>query len=598
VQCNALTALARRRISWLIVALASVVTTPALADPRTEKDVQSLQKKAIEEDNLNVNYAGAIKKLQSAVTKCGADKCNAALKASLFRDLGAMQILNGATDEGKASFGQALSFDASIELDPSYKTPQLETIWVDVKKKGGGPAAPVKVGPQPSGDFTHTPPEEAQVRTPMPVYVEYSGSEDLARVTVKYKGAGMNEWKSLDLPKVDTGFGALIPCKDVTQGLIQYYVQGFSDKSDPVATSGNKKQPFGVAVNAQLTGPAPSLPGQDPPAQCEDVAGGGTECPPDFPGCAKKKAGGEDCEKDADCDSGSCSDNKCGEKKSNGDDCDKDADCSSGTCSSGKCSSGSGKKAEGDECEADEECDSGRCKEEKCASGSSGKGKRSKWWIGVNVQFDIDFLPGANDVCSLTQGDVNSAGYSCVQPGTTTTFPDNNPGDLTYYKNVVPGKGDQVIGGTKLGNIRLLASIDYAVKQNSLVGIRAGYVLGTDPAKPAFAPIHLEARYTYLFGRDALTKTGIAPMLFGGIGAGEFDAFVPVQVSLKGAAKPGTVNAWLAGGPVFLAAGFGGRALVTQKIALTAALKFQGAIGGPASFMPGIAPEVGIQFGF
>ena len=154
-----LTAVARRHLSW-IVCLVSVVAGVVIAapnvalaaDPKIEKEAQALQKKAIEEDNLNVNYAGAIKKLQSAVAKCDGDKCNSSLKASLLRDLGAMQVLNGNVDEGKASFGQAIGMDSSIELDPSYKNPQLEGIWNEVKKKGGGGGgAPMKAGPQPTG---------------------------------------------------------------------------------------------------------------------------------------------------------------------------------------------------------------------------------------------------------------------------------------------------------------------------------------------------------------------------------------------------------------------------------------------------------------
>ncbi|MGH7270073.1 MAG: hypothetical protein ACREJ3_06540, partial [Polyangiaceae bacterium] len=264
MQRNALTALARRYLWWLIVVLVGLCAVPAWADPKTEKAAQALQKKAVEEDSLNVDYAAAIQKLQTAISKCDGDKCNSSLKATLFRDLGAMQILGGNADAGKASFGQAVAMDPSTELDHAYKTPQLQAIWADVKKSGGAPAsagtsatpvAPVKAGPQPpAGDFVHTPPPEAPVRTPLPIYFEYSGSEDLAKVIVKYKGTGMSEWKSLELPTSDAGYGALIPCADVKAGLMRYYVQGYNDKNDPVAASGSKKQPFSVPVNATLIG--------------------------------------------------------------------------------------------------------------------------------------------------------------------------------------------------------------------------------------------------------------------------------------------------------------------------------------------------------
>jgi hypothetical protein len=570
-----------------------------------EKEAQALQKKAIEEDNLNVNYAGAIKKLQSAISKCDGGKCNSSLKAALLRDLGAMQVLNGSVDEGKASFAQALQMDSSIDLDPSYKNPQLESVWADVKKNGGGGGgggggAPIKAGPQPSGgDFVHSPPPEALVRTPLPIYVEYSGGEDLTRVIAKYKGFGQSEWKTLELKKNDSGYGAMVPCKDVTQGLFRYFIQGFSEGHDPVANSGTRAKPYSVPVNLQITGIPPALPGEEPPEQCADTG----ECPPDFPGCgAKKKPGGEDCSKDSECESGSCSDDKCVEKKAGGEDCSSDSECNSGTCSGGKCG---GKKAEGEECDSDSDCDSDKCAEGKCASSSSGSKKGPKLWIGLGVQADMFFMPGANDVCLLTSKGlvVNSAGYACVDPQLGKSFPTS----LAIDNEIRKGVNDQVVGGAKLGNIRILLSLDYALSRNVLLGLRAGYVIGTDPVAAPFPPLHLEGRLTYLIGKDAVGRKGLSPMLFAGVGAGEFDAFIPVTVSIttppsamfpRGQNLSGTENAWLTAGPVFFSAGGGFRFLVSPKVALTAALKFEGAFGGAAGFLPGVAPEVGLQYGF
>jgi hypothetical protein len=172
-----------------------------------------------------------------------------------------------------------------------------------------------------------------------------------------------------------------------------------------------------------------------------------------------------------------------------------------------------------------------------------------------------------------------------------------------------------VSGGFKIGNLRILASLDYAITQNMLAGIRAGYVLFTNPAtsspSTAFAPVHLEARFTYLLGKNALTTKGIAPMLFGSVGAGEFDASIPVAVSLLDCmgnvcgrppvgARQGTfpVNAWATAGPVFIAAGAGARFLISPTLAATGALKVEAAFGGSAGVLPGVAPELGMQVGF
>jgi hypothetical protein len=596
VHGHLLVATARRVLLGIVVVLASLVTVPALAaDPRAEKEAQGLQKKAIEENFLNVDYPGAIKNLQAAIAKCGADKCSPPLKGALLRDLGAMQILAGNEGDGRASFGQALALAPTIDLDPSYKNPQLEAVWNEVKKKGAGGGGEATPGPgsQPSGDFTHTPVPEELIRTPLPVYAEYSGGEQLARVIVKYKAPGMGDWKAVDMPKVGTGYGALIPCKDVTQGVVSYYIQGFNAGNDPVATSGSRNKPYTVAVKPQIAGAPPGLPGQEAPKQCSELAG--AECPPDFPGCNAKKATGEDCEKDAQCSSNACVGGKCAEKKAGGDECEKDDQCASGSCSDGKCTTA--KKGGGEECENDDECDSGSCKESKCSGESGGKFRRV--WIGLSVGFDLYTLPGAQNVCSLTQGTINTAGYGCINPSNGQSWPP----DGTISQSIQLGRSDEVEGGIAHGPLSIMLSADYALTANMTAGVRLGYEALTKPSAP-FPPLHAEARYSYYFGKDALAKP-LAPFVFVGAGVGEFDAFVPVTVYLKPStelANPNpagySMNAWITAGPLFATQGGGLRLLVSKRVALSGAVKVQEAFGGSAGFLLGIVPELGIQFGF
>jgi hypothetical protein len=628
---STLLAVVRRALPCLVATLTTLVAIPALgADTNIEKQVQVLQKKAIEEDSLNVNYPEAVKKLAAAIGKCDGDKCGVTLKGTLYRDLGAMLVLNGSVDDGRAAFAKALSLDPSLELDPAYKNPMLEGLWADAQKKTGGgggaaTAAPTETGgatesatttaAPPTGDFAHVAPASQLVRTPIPIYAEYVGTEKLLRVVVKYRGPSMTDWRPLELRKMDTGYGGLIPCKDVTDGVVKYYIQGYGTSDDPIASSGTRTKPYSVPIKAELTGPAPSLPGQEPPRQCAQSVGG-TDCPPDFPGChVAKKEGGEECRRNGECESGQCADGKCVEKKSEGDDCEKDSECASGSCSDSKCTAP--KKAGGEACDTDDDCSSGSCKDDKCTAGtpkkSSPSGKVHKVWIGVNLSLDLMFLPQGNNVCklaTLTTGGVapvNTAGYQCVDPTTGDNFPGTNG---TANTQIATGSAasDSLSGGVVPGNFRILASFDYALGMNFLVGARAGYVLFTDPASnpgAPFPPIHLEARLTYLIGSDALTNT-VAPMLFVATGASEFDADIGVTATLHaptgngaGALPLGTrpENAWLTAGPYFAAVGGGVRILLGSGVAATVAVKGEGAFGGSAGSLLGLAPEIGMQFG-
>jgi hypothetical protein len=615
VHRNLVAAVASRLFACLSVSIWLLAARPlAASEAGIEKQVQVLQKKAIEEDNLNLNYPEAIKKLATAISKCGTDKCSATLKGALYRDLGAMLILNGSVDDGRSAFAKALALDSSLDLDPAYKTPGLDNEWTDVKRKTSGgavtaPSAPggaeVGLPPEPegapsTGDFAHAPFASQLVRTPIPVYAEYTGAEKLVRVVVRYRGPGMADWKSMDLHKLGTGYGALIPCGDVAEGKLQYYIQGYGSSEDPVAAAGSRTRPFAVAIVGELSGPPPTLPGQEPPKQCSPGLSGG-DCPPDFPGChAAKKLAGEDCATSGECESGSCSGGTCAEKKSEGEECERDEQCVSDSCSDGKCSGG--RKPLGDECEKDDQCSSGNCKDGKCSEGSS-KRKMLRIWVGIAGSFDFSLLPASENVCVLNMAGtspVNTAGYQCSDPSSGANFPGKN---AMTNAMIAQGRGtvvgDQVAQGFQPGNLRLLVSFDYALNMNVLVGARAGYVLFTDPAVapgPAFAPAHFEARATFLLSHDALIGSA-APLLLVAVGAGEFDASIGVAVQLT--TGPNKVeNAWVTAGPMFLAAGGGARFLMGPNVAATAVVKAETALGGSAGLLFGFAPELGVQMGF
>ena len=142
------------------------------------------------------------------------------------------QILIGSgadKDKGAANFIEALKIEATLALDPDIKTKELDTAFEAARKKAGSAAtAAAPAGAAPAGDFTHTPIAGQAVRTPVPIYAEYTGSEQLEKVVAKYKGFGMTEWKQIELKKMGKGYGSEVPCMDVQQGDLQYYLQGFN----------------------------------------------------------------------------------------------------------------------------------------------------------------------------------------------------------------------------------------------------------------------------------------------------------------------------------------------------------------------------------
>lgn len=556
---------------------------PALAqNAKVEASAKALQKKAMDEDYLATDFAKAQEKLEKAVAACGTDKCAAPLRAQLHRDLAVVQI-GGQLDKEKGigNFVAALKLDPALALDPDLRTKDLDAAFADAKKRAAGGAAPTNgaapaapsAGGQPAGDFAHEPAVEQQIRTAIPVYVEYGGEEQLVKVLARYKGFGMTDWKAVELKKIgEKGWGGVLPCADVQQGTTQYYVQGFNAENDPVAVGGDRNNPYKVKVTREKVAEPPHLPGAPPPTQCADTG----DCPPNFPGC--KKAGPvvgpiEPMGKDG-----------------------------------------------GEFCEEDNECKSNECKSSKCTDFERTEKKVRKVWVGLSVGFDYTLVPSADDVCKLHPPTdpntplqpINGSNYYCSTsngddyPSRPTSAAEANTEVGSQNARLVEGTSDKVSGGGAFGNIRIMASLDYALNLNVLLGARLGYVLNTYPGQAAsddgksFPPIHLELRGTYLIGTDALLQK-VAPYVMVGAGISTFETSVKVSV-VENPFPPATaksakdVDAWQLAGPGFVTFGGGARLGLSDRAAVMLGGRVNLAFGN--AFAPSIGPDLGIVFGF
>lgn len=560
-------------------------------DKTVEAQALALQKKAMEDDYLNVDLDKAIEKLGEAVNQCGLDKCSANLRALLRRDLAVVYTTANKRADAIATMSDALKIDGSIELDPNYKTREVEAIFAEAKRgregaaQGsgvvGGTAGAVALesAGTPPRDFLHTPATEQAVRTALPVYVEYGGSAAIVKVIVRYKGFEMPEYKTLELKTLVPGWGANIPCMDVQQGNLQYYVQGFDAKNDPVAEGGDRAHPYTVPIRKQIAGAAPHLPAQAPLGQCADVG----DCPPDFPGC--KSGGPVD-----------------GSLKGFGEDCEEDAQCRSGSCKDTKCTA--------------------------APDAAAGSNSFRRFWLGLDVSLDVDLLPFASNACVLNAAaqPTNGAGYYCTNSaGSNYPARPIDPGVkgsplVLQNAALVQNRDDTVHGGISPGNLRIMVSFDYALNDNLMVGVRAGYGLLSYPGTAAgndgkgFPPIHLEARATYVFGKSAIARAGIAPMAFVGGGAAEFSSKVGVPVlecdgstgapaaavgsecPLGAMATAKSVNAWKIAGPAFVAAGGGIRYAFSPRVVGLLDMKLTTTFGNGFLFV--VTPELGFQMGF
>lgn len=497
-----------------------------------------------EGDYATGDTARALTRIQAAIKSCAGNKCSADTRAELLRDRGSLEILKGSRDAGATSFGEALRLSPKIALNDTYATPDVRTAWDAAHGE-------VKIVQPAPGDFAFEPVTEQAERTPIPIYVEFAEGSPPARVVLKYRSAAMSSYKTIALPKFLHGWGGLVPCADVTIGVLRYYIQGFDSDNEPILNSGDPKHPFMLRVRTEISGTPPSLPGKPPPSQC----GSGAE-PAEVAQTAPEE---EETPKLAD-----------------GETCTRDDQCTSASCDSDS---------------------------HACTSEVRSRNRFARVWFGVAGSIDFVPMPSGNDVCLLTPSAVpaNSSNFYC-------TTPDGNdfPNRTTPTENgtLTAGNAGTVSSGIATGNVRVMATLDYAISQHILAGVRVGYVFDTYPGQAAkseghsfFAPIHLEARATYLFGADPLQRTGFRPLVLFAAGLSEFDADQTVLVQQTGIAGSRPIQAWHFGGPFFLAAGAGVRYAFSPYHAFIAALKLEGAIGS-SGFMPVVSPELGVQIGF
>jgi hypothetical protein len=530
--------------------------TSAHAAGAKDKEAQKLLDSAMNDDYLATEFAKAEKKLKDAISKCGSSDCSADMQGKLHIALGTVYAVGlSKNDEAKAALVAALKADPKAALDPSLTTPELTKLYDEAKKSAGssGSKGPPKgeTPKQPAADAQHTPPAEAPVNTPLPIYVEPNDEVPLSKVNLRYKIPGEPQYKSIEMKKMGKGYGAEIPCADVTTtGAFKYFFAFTGADGDAAGGLGSSKEPFQVTMKNEIEGDAPKLPGKKAPDKCKD-----TTCPPGLAGCEEK-------------------DKRPHGIKGWGASCEQPAECKEGlTCLNGSCEEDKGGPRDPKEDDS----------------------KKRMNLVTVGVQLDLlniaglkpDKVTRGNDdrtgVCSGT-----NPSYACFEAGTAHQF-----FGYPVYQDGTNG----IQGGLALAGARFLVGYERQLVKSVgfTLGLRLGVAVGGSPtpdntkvipnggdpvtvgrdpnanlgisAANSFLRVHAEGRASYYFGNSMLEKFKFRPYIFIGGGVAQVNASVPVQVcdrgqtsatpsGCPGTSKVTTVDAYQITGLNFV--GFGG----------------------------------------
>lgn len=270
-------------MSWqrTAVFLTALVLLPtqvfAQQGPR-DRPARSLISTALE-DYQNLEIDRSLERLQAALRTCANSGCSPAVTAKVHMAMGIVQVggqQNNAA--GIESMVQALRLDPNAEPDAMLVTPEISQAFRSAQGQLAGGARPNPVtnpttnpNPRPnptpssgSGELLHTPAPEQLGNTPLPVYVEPSGTFSVEHVYVYYKGNGMRSFERREMSRAANGYGTEIPCAAMIAPSMEYYVTAVDANTQVVATVGSESSPVQVSIVSRRSHPAPSLPGRAP----------------------------------------------------------------------------------------------------------------------------------------------------------------------------------------------------------------------------------------------------------------------------------------------------------------------------------------------
>ena len=258
----------------------------------------------------NLDIQGARKKLDKALKLAKKKKVGGEALARTYLNMAVIEVAGAQnTALGLEHCINALKADPQIQLDPLVSTPEVKTVFQlaqrKVKAVGGGKTPPSQAPPaggggnfEGPGNIPHVPVPEQLSQTAVPVFIEVPEDAPVGPIYLFYKGVGMKGYKRVRMQRVSGGVGFEIPCADVFEPRIQYYIVAYGEDNAPIGFAGTPQEPVEVPIVTERTHPEPSLPGRAPPQQCTM-----SECPPGLEGCNNKgtRGGPNMCSSDSDC---------------------------------------------------------------------------------------------------------------------------------------------------------------------------------------------------------------------------------------------------------------------------------------------------------
>ncbi len=282
-----------QRTAVFLTALVILPTEVLAQQGPRDRPARSLISTALE-DYQNLEIDRSLERLQAALRTCANSGCSPAVTAKVHMAMGIVQVGGQQNNTaGVESMVSALRLDPNAEPDAMLVTPEISQAFRSAQGQVASGARPNPITTPPTnprpvnnpssggGELLHTPAPEQLGNTPLPVYVEPSGTFSVEHVYVYYKGNGMRSFERREMTRAANGYGTEIPCAAMIAPSMEYYVTAVDANTQVVATVGSESSPVQVSIVSRRSHPAPSLPGRAPSETCASDA---EECPPGITG--------------------------------------------------------------------------------------------------------------------------------------------------------------------------------------------------------------------------------------------------------------------------------------------------------------------------
>jgi hypothetical protein len=247
----------------IAIAAALVIgsSAPAYADAKTKKDIQAKIREAMENYDL-LEYEEARKILNQALTMAKKAKMESdPVVAQVHLALGIVYYAGlQDTDSAKLSFISACEVDKKVQIDPAYKTQDMQKALVEACADVGGSE------PDPdNGDIDvsvdteidcamvsgveHDIIDTATAGADLKMTANLGSDVTAAKVAIMYRPQGATEFSEAKMSKKgDCTFSGAIP-KDALRGeLVHYYIAAMNGNGKTIAGKGSSGSPNIIEV--------------------------------------------------------------------------------------------------------------------------------------------------------------------------------------------------------------------------------------------------------------------------------------------------------------------------------------------------------------